>query len=168
MAETPQDAAVGSGVAPVEPGEVRSEGARVEIRRTGLLEWYENSPEGLEQGFTIEVPPSEGISNLVLEMALEGDLRAELAQNGMAVTFRHEATGDTIHYSSLAAWDAAGRRGFGTALLLGIAYGASIGGVVGANLYVKFVDELNRPATLWLIFSRSNSEAEFFAAIIIF
>ena len=28
-----------------------------------------------------------------------------------------------------AAWDAAGRRGFGTALLLGIAYGASIGGV---------------------------------------
>ncbi len=31
--------------------------------------------------------------------------------------------------------------------------GSSIGGVLGANLYVKFVDELNRPKTLWLIFS---------------
>jgi dipeptide/tripeptide permease len=31
--------------------------------------------------------------------------------------------------------------------------GSSIGGVVGANLYVKFVDELNQPRTLWLIFT---------------
>jgi dipeptide/tripeptide permease len=31
--------------------------------------------------------------------------------------------------------------------------GSSIGGVVGANLYVKFVDQLNRPRTLWLIFA---------------
>jgi dipeptide/tripeptide permease len=31
--------------------------------------------------------------------------------------------------------------------------GSSIGGVLGANLYVTFVDELNRPKTLWLIFS---------------
>jgi dipeptide/tripeptide permease len=31
--------------------------------------------------------------------------------------------------------------------------GASIGGVLGANLYVTFVDELNQPRTLWLIFA---------------
>ena len=31
--------------------------------------------------------------------------------------------------------------------------GSSVGGVVGANLYVKFVDELNQPRTLWLIFA---------------
>ncbi len=31
--------------------------------------------------------------------------------------------------------------------------GSSIGGVLGANLYVLFVDELHQPATLWLIFS---------------
>ncbi len=31
--------------------------------------------------------------------------------------------------------------------------GSSIGGVMGANLYVKFVDELNQPHTLWLIFA---------------
>ncbi len=31
--------------------------------------------------------------------------------------------------------------------------GSSIGGVTGANLYVKFVDEMNQPRTLWLIFT---------------
>lgn len=31
--------------------------------------------------------------------------------------------------------------------------GSSIGGVLGANLYVKYVDELNQPRTLWLIFT---------------
>ena len=31
--------------------------------------------------------------------------------------------------------------------------GASIGGVLGATLYVKFVDEMNQPRTLWLIFT---------------
>jgi dipeptide/tripeptide permease len=31
--------------------------------------------------------------------------------------------------------------------------GSSIGGVLGANMYVKFVDDLNQPQTLWLIFA---------------
>ena len=31
--------------------------------------------------------------------------------------------------------------------------GSSIGGVVGANLYVKLVDEQNQPRLLWLIFA---------------
>lgn len=32
-------------------------------------------------------------------------------------------------------------------------FGSSIGGIVGAKLYVHFVDTLNQPRTLWLIFS---------------
>jgi len=32
-------------------------------------------------------------------------------------------------------------------------FGSSIGGIVGAKLYVHFVDYLNQPRTLWLIFS---------------
>ncbi len=32
-------------------------------------------------------------------------------------------------------------------------FGSSIGGIVGAKLYVHFVDGLNQPRTLWLIFS---------------
>ena len=32
-------------------------------------------------------------------------------------------------------------------------FGSSIGGVMGAKLYVHFVDNLNQPTTLWLVFS---------------
>lgn len=32
-------------------------------------------------------------------------------------------------------------------------FGSSIGGIVGAKLYVHFVDGLNQPRTLWLVFS---------------
>ncbi len=32
-------------------------------------------------------------------------------------------------------------------------FGSSIGGIVGAKLYVHFVDYLNQPRTLWLVFS---------------
>jgi len=44
------------------------------------------------------------------------------------------------------------------ALYLGYAFlygvlGSFIGGILGANLYVHFVDNLNQPATLWIIFS---------------
>ena len=31
--------------------------------------------------------------------------------------------------------------------------GSSIGAILGANLYVHFVDELHQPKVLWLIFS---------------
>lgn len=44
------------------------------------------------------------------------------------------------------------------ALYLGYSFlygviGSGIGGILGANLYVHFVDNLNQPATLWLVFS---------------
>jgi POT family proton-dependent oligopeptide transporter len=44
------------------------------------------------------------------------------------------------------------------ALYLGYSFlygvlGSGIGGVLGANLYVHFVDNLNQPSTLWIIFS---------------
>jgi MFS family permease len=40
----------------------------------------------------------------------------------------------------------------GYAFLYGV-IGSSIGGILGANLYVHFVDNLKDPQTLWLIFS---------------
>ena len=47
----------GETLEPVASGEVMSEGARVEIARPGLVEWYVNAPSGLEQGFTLEQRP---------------------------------------------------------------------------------------------------------------
>ncbi|MCX6165247.1 MAG: MFS transporter [Ignavibacteriae bacterium] len=41
---------------------------------------------------------------------------------------------------------------FGYSFLYGV-IGSGIGGILGANLYVHFVDKLKAPSTLWLIFS---------------
>ena len=93
---------------PVHPATAYSEGNRVEYRRGPLTEWYVNTTMGLEQGFTIEVPPTDDIKDLVLEMTLDGELTAALAASGNGVTFRHGAANTTLTYSGLTAWDAVG------------------------------------------------------------
>jgi len=91
---------------PVHPGAAFAEGNRVEIRRGPLTEWYVNTTMGLEQGFTIDAPPGEGFKELVLEMTIEGDLTAELAESGQAVSFHREGSNATLTYSGLRVWDA--------------------------------------------------------------
>jgi hypothetical protein len=93
----------GETLARVRPGEVSSEGARVEIQRPGLLEWYENTPSGLEQGFTLKQRPA-GEGPLVLELSVDG---GEAALHGDAVVFK-TATGRRLRYSKLVATDADG------------------------------------------------------------
>ena len=93
----------GEALAQVGPGKVSSEGARVEIQRPGLLEWYENSPAGLEQGFTLKQRPA-GEGPLVLELSVDG---GEAALHGDAVVFK-TATGRRLRYSKLVATDADG------------------------------------------------------------
>jgi hypothetical protein len=90
-------------IAPVSPGEVVSEGTRVEIRRGSLLEWYVNSPAGLEQGFTLH-RRAEGTGDLVLDLTLEG---AEASGGGESVRIASE-TGRQLTYGQLKATDASG------------------------------------------------------------
>lgn len=40
----------------------------------------------------------------------------------------------------------------GYSFLYGV-FGSFVGGILGANLYVHFVDNLNQPSTLWIVFS---------------
>jgi hypothetical protein len=94
----------GDALAPVETGEVVSEGGRVEIRRPGLVEWYVNSSSGLEQGFTLDERP-EGEGPLRLALAVSGS-EARLA--GEAVRLR-TATGRRLAYDHLVVIDAKGR-----------------------------------------------------------
>jgi hypothetical protein len=94
----------GEPLARVGPGQVSSDGPRVEIRRPGLVEWYVNRASGLEQGFTIEQRP-EGEGPLVLELSVAG---RNAESNGDAVVFR-SATGRPLHYGGLVAMDASGR-----------------------------------------------------------
>jgi flavodoxin len=90
-------------LAPVAPGVVASNGARVEIRRGSLLEWYVNSPAGLEQGFTL-LKRAEGEGAVVLDLSLEG---AEASWRGKSVRLA-TATGRTLAYGQLKAIDALG------------------------------------------------------------
>ena len=94
----------GNRLATVPPGRVVSDGPRVEIRRPGLVEWYLNSPGGLEQGFTLARRPA-GDRPLVLGLALSGS-RASLAGAKLRI---ETDTGRRLVYGDLAVEDADGR-----------------------------------------------------------
>ena len=91
-------------LAEVPPGVVSSERERVEIRRAGLVEWYRNSPDGLEQGFDLQTRPG-GRGSLVLELAILG---AAASVKDDAVVFRSE-TGRRLSYGRIEARDVAGK-----------------------------------------------------------
>ncbi|HVN37628.1 MAG TPA: integrin alpha [Myxococcota bacterium] len=91
-------------LAEIQPGVVSSERERVEIRRAGLVEWYRNSSDGLEQGFDLETRPG-GRGSLVLELAI---LDAAASVEDDAVVFRSE-TGRRLSYGRIEARDAAGK-----------------------------------------------------------
>jgi hypothetical protein len=93
----------GESLEPLPPGEVASAGARVEIARPGLVEWFENSPAGLEQGFTLAERP-KGAGALVLELSVGG---ARAALRGERVILTTDA-GRRLAYGKLAALDATG------------------------------------------------------------
>jgi hypothetical protein len=99
LAGVGREAALG----PAEPGVLSSQDARVEIRRGALLEWYENSARGLEQGFTLAERPA-GAGPLALELAVTG---ADASLRGDAVLFA-TTSGRTLQYAALRATDAAG------------------------------------------------------------
>ncbi|HVN40312.1 MAG TPA: integrin alpha, partial [Myxococcota bacterium] len=97
-------AGVGRGAVLAAPaaGAVATQENRVELRRTGLLEWYVNSQAGLEQGFTLSERPA-GQGALVVELAVTG---AHPTLLGDAVVFASNA-GRRLRYGDLAATDAA-------------------------------------------------------------
>ncbi|MDY6839469.1 MAG: integrin alpha, partial [Thermodesulfobacteriota bacterium] len=53
---------------------------RIEYSRGSITEWYMNDERGLEQGFTLHVPPEYWVTNheeeILLRMALAGNLKA--------------------------------------------------------------------------------------------
>jgi len=94
----------GEALAPAAPGEeLTAHENRVEIQRPGILEWYVNSAQGLEQGFTLtERPGGEG--PLVLELSVAG---ARPRLRGDSVVFETPAQ-RKLRYGDLQASDAAG------------------------------------------------------------
>ncbi|WP_437821898.1 DNRLRE domain-containing protein [Sorangium sp. So ce1078] len=96
----------------------RAANNRVELRRQGaspgeeLVEWYVNGPLGLEQGFTVPAAPpcrAPGDQDLVIELALGGELRATPLSGGEGVALRDASGAVALRYTDLHATDAAGR-----------------------------------------------------------
>ena len=80
-------------------------GKRVEIRRPGVVEWYENTAKGLEQGFTLE-HPAKGTGALVLDIAVD---RAKALLRGDYIEMQ-TASGRRLRYSKLVVIDANGTK----------------------------------------------------------
>ena len=87
---------------------------RVEYARPGLVEWWSNRPEGLEQGFTVEAAP-DGDGPLVFDVEVHG-ASAEVEASGATFTPDDPSSGElssggatgALRYEGLAAWDARG------------------------------------------------------------
>lgn len=90
----------------VAPASPEPEGARVTYRRGGWSEWYVNTAQGLEQGFTIERRPA-GEGPLRIVGGFPAALRAEPREDG-AIDFIDGHGARVIRYGELRAWDARG------------------------------------------------------------
>jgi hypothetical protein len=99
-------------------GSLSVKGNRIEIQRQtglaskrGIKEWYENSEEGLEQGFRIEERPgrSESGERLSLKLELSGSLKAEMSESGESVRLKDDKGKEVISYSKLHTYDASGK-----------------------------------------------------------
>ncbi len=83
---------------------------RVEYRRGALTEWYVNGPLGLEQGFTLEAPPSARNGEaLTFALALSGDLQPTMDKGKGGLTLSSASGDAALDYRGLTAFDATGR-----------------------------------------------------------
>ncbi len=88
----------------VPAGTVSHSGTRVEIHRPGIIEWYENTARGLEQGFTLPAR-IEGEGHLILELTVQSAMARLRGQSIELVT----DSGRKLRYGKPIAIDATGR-----------------------------------------------------------
>jgi hypothetical protein len=85
------------------------------IRNPRLVEWYENGPAGIEQGFTIGSRPDRNTAvgtdePLRLVVSLTGDLRAQVKSGGQAIQLKDGRGKPALIYGKLTAMDATGKQ----------------------------------------------------------
>ena len=101
----------GKRIKAVTTGPLRASGNRVEISHTAIKEWYVNTREGIEHGFTLAERPGTvlGREPLRLTMTVTGELSARLEDNGQAVVLSRRNGKQALRYDHLMAYDATGR-----------------------------------------------------------
>ena len=85
---------------------------RVEFEHGTLTEWYVNGPLGLQQGFTLEEAPLKtcfGNCRLSLVLTMQGNLKADVLENGSSLLLADAYGKAVLRYSGLLVYDAAGR-----------------------------------------------------------
>ncbi|REJ76430.1 MAG: hypothetical protein DWQ47_12560 [Acidobacteria bacterium] len=75
----------------------------------GLVEWFINGVDGLEQGWNLEHKP-EGNGDLVIAIDYTGTLAADVAKDRKSVTFRNDDGDPVIRYERPSSWDLNGKR----------------------------------------------------------
>ena len=87
------------------------DGNRVIYDRGNVQEWYVNNTAGLEQGFTLQAPPSQAIANqqIVLDIKLSGNLSPRWQQKGQSLAFYTEKGDYAFNYAKLSVIDAEGK-----------------------------------------------------------
>jgi hypothetical protein len=101
----------GDALHPVKAVAPQAKANRVEYRREGVTEWYENGPLGLEQGLTLVHPPEKVNGQaLTVELALSGDLAAVLEPGGKTLELRGKDGEAALRYTGIEARDATGRK----------------------------------------------------------
>ena len=99
----------GEALKTVAPAKPQGQANRVDYVRGDLTEWYVNGPLGLEQGFTLDrAPAGERTGPLTLAMRLDGNLRAEVSEDGRGLELWQGAA-PALRYTGLTALDATGR-----------------------------------------------------------
>lgn len=87
-------------------------GSRVELSDTssGVMQWFENRREGIEQGFVVEQRPPGDEREFHLTMNAFGTLTAGNSDRSSpdSITFYNEDGGAEVTYSGLVSWDAEG------------------------------------------------------------
>jgi hypothetical protein len=91
----------------VEAAGPEPDGSRITYCRPAFDEWYENSPGGLEQGFTVHAPPP-GEGPLCIAGRLAGSLQAELRAEAGAVELVDDHGARVLRYGGLYVLDAGG------------------------------------------------------------
>ena len=92
------------------PQTLAAHGRRLTYRWDETLdEWWVNDASGLEQGFTLNSPPTGRAHGIPLQLrtAVSGDLRA--VRQGAGVAFVDSGETTILAYAQVQAWDAAGQ-----------------------------------------------------------
>ena len=100
----------GSSLRPLGSRAPTAEGNRVSYAGGPLVQWFENGPLGLEQGFTLRTPPAGAARGPVtIALRVEGSLRSRLVDGGEAVDFIAPGGAVVLRYVGLRAIGARGR-----------------------------------------------------------